>query len=54
MTVKQLIHKLKNTDDDLEVFVLTEGENTEAEILDVREGELQEDDDAQDVVFILA
>jgi hypothetical protein len=54
MTVKQLIHKLKDTDVDLKVLVLTEGENTELEILDVREGELQDDDDAQDVVFLLA
>jgi hypothetical protein len=54
MNVKQLVKKLEKSDDLMEVFVLIKGDSAEYEISDVEEGELEDNNSMEDVVFILA
>ncbi len=55
MNVKQLVKKLEQSDDLMEVFVLIKGDSDEYEIRNVEEGELESGNEGvEDVVFILA
>lgn len=54
MQVKHLIAKLKKFDSDMDVFALIEGDSEEYPIHDVQEGELEDADSVDDVVFIMA
>ena len=55
MTVTQLIRKLDRLDPDLDIYVLLKGDSDEYEILDVKEGELQDDetDESEPCAFVL-
>jgi len=56
MKVSELINNLEELDGNLDVLVLIEGDDHDYPIVNVREGELEDDEQetTEDVVFIMA
>jgi hypothetical protein len=56
MKVREMIDNLEQMDRDLEVRVLIEGDDNDYPVFNVREGELEDDEQetTEDVVFVMA